>query len=456
MEILNTGNDLFVTFTNLKKSDANTYYCGVEGNGPDPWIKVNLKVTDALSFVEMKPLNKRGCVGERVTFTCSDWNNVFGVKSNDKYFCRSPCTEDKHIIIKAASGKTTQQNRILINNRGNDLFVTFTNLKKSDANTYYCGVERNGLDPLIKVNLKVTDAASYCPKRTPETVDTFTTLSSAVSNISTLSSNSSDNITDVSASNTTTNTTTTTTPATQEAGSIPYLIIGVILIITILMVLLKFMSKKMMKQRKVVSTAVMPQEDAREEAEYDEIRHEEATDPDSLYANNSFLQDIGSAAAGCETNSRGRVQRAETTCCILLLNYPKTKLNPLGNHSEINLKVPRMTLSTTWFNYPRHPEGGHCGRRFVLPIAVCWLILLAIMGLRIYLTSELSGNNAELYSRIQELETNWNELNVSRAQWSINEYCKQGEVKQCRPCEKNWNTTSLAAIRSMMLGLQSG
>ncbi|KAK1895100.1 C-type lectin domain family 12 member B [Dissostichus eleginoides] len=59
------------------------------------------------------------------------------------------------------------------------------------------------------------------------------------------------------------------------------------------------------------------------------------------------------------------------------------------------------------------------------------------MGLRIYLTSELSGNNAELYSRIQELETrennltqqiqdmttNWNELNVSRAQWSIDSYC---------------------------------
>ncbi|KAI9520183.1 hypothetical protein NQZ68_020082 [Dissostichus eleginoides] len=81
------------------------------------------------------------------------------------------------------------------------------------------------------------------------------------------------------------------------------------------------------------------------------------------------------------------------------------------------------------------------GRRFVLPIAVCWLILLAIMGLRIYLTSELSGNNAELYSQIQELETwkndltqqiqemetNWNELSVSRAQWSINEYCKLGE-----------------------------
>ncbi|KAK1896270.1 CMRF35-like molecule 5 [Dissostichus eleginoides] len=337
MEILNTGNDLFVTFTNLKKSDANTYYCGVERNGPDPWIKVNLKVTDAasycpkrtpdtvdtfttlssavsnistlssnnkhnitdvsalnttlntpthsapatqaaaLSFVEMKPLNIKGCVGERVTFTCSDWNNVFGVRSNDKYFCRSPCTEDKHIIIKAAPGRTTKRNRMEILNTGNDLFVTFTNLKNSDANTYYCGVKRNGPDPWIKVNLKVTD------------------------------------------------------------GSIPYLIIGVILIITILMVLLKFMSKKMMKQR-IVSTAVMPQENAREEAEYDEIRHEEATDPDSLYANNSFLQDIGSAAAGCETNSRGACAESRDNVLYSVAQLPKDQIKPTGqsqrNQSE--------------------------------------------------------------------------------------------------------------------------
>ncbi|KAI9520199.1 hypothetical protein NQZ68_020098 [Dissostichus eleginoides] len=50
------------------------------------------------------------------------------------------------------------------------------------------------------------------------------------------------------------------------------------------------------------------------------------------------------------------------------------------------------------------------------------------------LTTQKDG----LTKQIQEMETNWNELNVSRAQWSINEYCKQGEVKQCRPCEKNW------------------
>ncbi|XP_034001731.1 C-type lectin domain family 12 member B-like [Trematomus bernacchii] len=144
------------------------------------------------------------------------------------------------------------------------------------------------------------------------------------------------------------------------------------------------------------------------------------------------------------------------------------------------------------------------GRRFFLLIAVCWLILLAIMGLRIYLTSELSGNNAELYSRIQELETqnanltrdnknladqlgnltqaynvsesnnkdlsagvqelntrnqeletekknlkqqiqdmttNWNELNVSRAQWSIDSYCLGNTDKKCQACQKGWNLT---------------
>ncbi|KAF3839152.1 hypothetical protein F7725_017869 [Dissostichus mawsoni] len=207
-------------------------------------------------------------------------------------------------------------NRIQILNRGNDLFVTFTNLKKSDANIYYCGVR--GLDLIyIKVNLKVTDAASYCPKKTPEQ-RTHLQLCHQQCQTSPLCLQ--------------------TAQIISLMWSIPYLIIGVILIITILMVLLKFMSKKMMKQRKVVSTAVMPQEDAREEAEYDEIRHEEATDPDSLYANNSFLQDIGSAAAGCETNSRGACAESRDNVLYSVAQLPKDQIKPTGqsqrNQSE--------------------------------------------------------------------------------------------------------------------------
>ncbi|XP_034729592.1 uncharacterized 104.1 kDa protein in hypE 3'region-like isoform X3 [Etheostoma cragini] len=101
-----------------------------------------------------------------------------------------------------------------------------------------------------------------------------------------------------------------------------------------------------------------------------------------------------------------------------------------------------------------------CFSQSFLPIAVCWLILLVIMGLRIYyltaLNQELESRNQELESRNQELESRNQELetqnqeletqnqeletrnqeletemknlkgpipDMSRAQWSIDEYC---------------------------------
>lgn len=111
----------------------------------------------ALSIVEMKHLNINGRVGESVEIKCSDWDSWTNVNYNVKYFCKSPCTEDKHIIVKAAYRKYISKGRIQLNNGEAGLFVTFTNLQKSDSGTYYCGAERTGRDSLIKVNLKVTD-----------------------------------------------------------------------------------------------------------------------------------------------------------------------------------------------------------------------------------------------------------------------------------------------------------
>lgn len=111
----------------------------------------------ALSIVEMKPLNKKGCVGENVTITCSDWTSWTNVKHNDKYFCKSPCSKQQHIIVKAAFGKSNDNKRVQLTNSVDGLFVTFTNLQKSDTNKYYCGVEKIGFDSMIEVNLEVTD-----------------------------------------------------------------------------------------------------------------------------------------------------------------------------------------------------------------------------------------------------------------------------------------------------------
>ncbi|KAL7404478.1 hypothetical protein ABVT39_015362 [Epinephelus coioides] len=395
IEVSNTADGLFVTFSNLQESDSKTYYCGVERYGFDLYIKVNLKVTkddsitsnssdnktdmstshttlntmlptapatggagyvpyltagvasiitivmvvlilarkkmkkqQALSVVEMKPLSITGHVGKSAEIKCSDWDAWTNVKHNVKYFCYSPCTEDKHIIVKAEFGKTKKyKNRIEVTNTAEGFFVTFSNLQELDSKTYYCGAERFGRDSFIKVNLKVTKDDSI------------------------MSSNSSDNMTDMSTSHTTLNTMSPTASATGGAGHAPYLILGVIVLAASLVVLLKFMCK-MMKQLKVVSSAGAPQEDAREGVEYAEIRPETLTDPDCLYANYSYQQhteltaessskDVSSnSASRCEVSSRGPCAESRGTdpqCDLVysVAQLPKVQIEPTGQ-SESN------------------------------------------------------------------------------------------------------------------------
>ncbi|KAK1896070.1 C-type lectin domain family 12 member A [Dissostichus eleginoides] len=51
---------------------------------------------------------------------------------------------------------------------------------------------------------------------------------------------------------------------------------------------------------------------------------------------------------------------------------------------------------------------------------------------------ELETKTNNLTQQIQDMTTNWNELNVSRAQWSIDSYCKQPDKTNCHPCQRGW------------------
>ncbi|XP_034729560.1 C-type lectin domain family 12 member B-like isoform X2 [Etheostoma cragini] len=52
---------------------------------------------------------------------------------------------------------------------------------------------------------------------------------------------------------------------------------------------------------------------------------------------------------------------------------------------------------------------------------------------------QLETQRNNLTEQIRDLETNWNKLNVSRAQWSIDAYCpKTTNVRQCKPCQEGW------------------
>ncbi|XP_035862394.1 C-type lectin domain family 12 member B-like isoform X2 [Sander lucioperca] len=96
-----------------------------------------------------------------------------------------------------------------------------------------------------------------------------------------------------------------------------------------------------------------------------------------------------------------------------------------------------------------------CFSQYFLPIAVCWLILLVIMGLRIYFATLSHGsdvsepmaancNLTNLNDKLRVLENQITDLtavnqNISRAQWSIDEYCpKVNNERQCRACQKGW------------------
>ncbi|XP_040043054.2 uncharacterized protein LOC144382992 [Gasterosteus aculeatus] len=241
-------------------------------------------ILSGLSVVQMKPLNINGRVGESVTISCSDWNVWTDVTENVKYFCYSPCTEDHHIIIKAAYGKIENKNRIKLLNEGKTLFVTFSNLQKSDSKTYYCRAERFGPDSYIEVNLKVTDAPPPSPSMTPQTVIVVPTSSFTKS--STMSSNSSDVTTDTSTSYTTLNTP-PDAPAQGSVSYVLYLVIGVIVVIIILMVSLKLVNKRMKRRLNVVSGADAANRDAQEGAGPNEVYqslHPLMMDKDQVYS----------------------------------------------------------------------------------------------------------------------------------------------------------------------------
>ncbi|XP_067367597.1 C-type lectin domain family 10 member A-like [Channa argus] len=112
--------------------------------------------------------------------------------------------------------------------------------------------------------------------------------------------------------------------------------------------------------------------------------------------------------------------------------------------------------------------------QLVPPLTVCWVTLVIIMSLRIYfalkqmcdvselkqlIDKQLSLENEKLnrnYSNLQvqyenlkqqikDMETKWKDDNVTRAQWSIDQYCpKDNNGRTCKACQSGWlNSTSI-------------
>ncbi|CAI5679623.1 unnamed protein product [Oreochromis niloticus] len=114
---------------------------------------------------ETKAISVTGNKGSSITVTCSHSNAYYSVK----YFCKGQCT-DKDILINST---TISNKKYKIEDKGNTFSVTISDLKEDDSGTYWCGIERVGLDTYTQVTLTVLanqDKTDYTHASFSETV----------------------------------------------------------------------------------------------------------------------------------------------------------------------------------------------------------------------------------------------------------------------------------------------
>nr|XP_045014636.1 CMRF35-like molecule 1 [Jaculus jaculus] len=72
-----------------------------------------------------------------------------------KYWCQGARWNSCKILVKTDSEQLVKKDRVSIKDNQTSLMFTVTmeNLRRSDAGTYWCGIERTGVDPGFEVNV---------------------------------------------------------------------------------------------------------------------------------------------------------------------------------------------------------------------------------------------------------------------------------------------------------------
>lgn len=89
-------------------------------------------------------------VGKQIKIQCSHSYADTSVK----YFCKGAC-RDQDVIITSRRSRTDSNGRYKIEDEGNTFYVTISDLKVEDSGTYWCGIERVGVDTYNEVVLTV-------------------------------------------------------------------------------------------------------------------------------------------------------------------------------------------------------------------------------------------------------------------------------------------------------------
>ncbi|XP_074554862.1 uncharacterized protein LOC141810900 [Halichoeres trimaculatus] len=101
---------------------------------------------------ETAALQVTGVSGQNIEIKCSHSY----ASSNFKYFCKGACN-DEDVLISSKWRKQDSRTKYSIRDTGNIFYVTIFRLTESDSGTYWCGIERTGIDTYNKVVLTVKE-----------------------------------------------------------------------------------------------------------------------------------------------------------------------------------------------------------------------------------------------------------------------------------------------------------
>ncbi|XP_046694057.1 uncharacterized protein LOC124378409 isoform X2 [Silurus meridionalis] len=167
----NTTAKIFtVTITDLRAEDANTYWCGIEQPGIDKFTEIQLVImagSDAVTTVT-------GYRGRSVEIKC-----LYdpGYEEYTKYLCRGECTDWINVLVKSGSPAENTRFSLYDNTIARIFTVNITDLRTEDKDTYWCGIERTGIDIYTELQLlvKLDDPASSTVSQSTHT--TYSTSS---------------------------------------------------------------------------------------------------------------------------------------------------------------------------------------------------------------------------------------------------------------------------------------
>ncbi|GLD71905.1 polymeric immunoglobulin receptor-like isoform X1 [Lates japonicus] len=128
-----------VTIRNLTQSDSGRYRCGLGGSlVPDSFWSFGVRVSDGL-LDKNSGFIQTDTEGENVTHPCKDAENRDRI-----FFCKGECKKEEDILIETDKNRAQSGRYSIKYEKGSPfgLYVTITQVVKSDSGQYMCGYGR--------------------------------------------------------------------------------------------------------------------------------------------------------------------------------------------------------------------------------------------------------------------------------------------------------------------------